>query len=246
MEKERVPWFLDETTGFPLPLMPLKDAPDVFNKDGTPYHTDPDEHHFWFPRKAFNASELKPGGEVVRISRLQTVRRYHHNTAHKMMEPPPIVTERSGHLRLSLLALSNYVPRQAIDVRGEAPEVVVLSDSEYHEVCNTTRKGFGSSYHSVIGRFFLGVMLEQSAHVVEPKICEEFLYTKNLKRKRDLGNRALKAMAHNLVIPVTAEYAELRKAGEIPQQQPSPFATVLRFSKLAKPHHALQDGLRVA
>lgn len=246
MSVERLPWFLDETTGFPLPLMPLKDAPPVYTKHGERYHKDPDDHHFWFPRKAFNSEELKPGGEIVRITRLQTVRRRHHTDAHNLMQPPPLVVDQNDQFRLALLALSNYIPSKAIDVRGDTPEVVELSEQNYKDVCESTRRGFAESHYSTIGRFFLDTLIRNSAHVVDAEMAEEFLYTQHQIHKKDLGNQILKIMSSHTVEPVMNEYVELRKAGEIPLNQPSPFMTVLRFSKKAQPHKKLQDTLRVA
>ncbi len=246
MSAERMPWFLDESTGFPLPLMPLKDAPEVYTKHGKLYHKDPDDHHFWFPRKAFNSEDLKPGGEVVRITRLQTVRRRHHTDAHNLMEPPPLITDKIDQFRLSVLALSNYIPNRAIDVRGSQPEVVELSYLDYEAVRESTRRGFANSHNAAIGRFFINTIIEHSSDVVEQEMIEEFLYTPHETHRKNLGNRILKIMSLHAVESIENDYAEFRKAGQIPKGQSSPFTTVVKFSRQAKPHRVLQEKLKVA
>jgi hypothetical protein len=242
----RLPWFLDESTGFPLPLMPLKDAPTVYTKHGKPYHHDPDLHHFFFPRKQFNSHEIGPGGQVVRISRLQNVRRYWHTTAHNSLQPPPLIEDQGEQFRLSLLALTNFIPKKAIDMRGSSPEIVELSDNEYADLQESTKTGFSRSYYSAVGRFFLSAAIKTSGHIIDYEKRDEFLHTKHIHRQKELGNQIIKMVCSHAVEPVNRHYAEARSTGEIPATQPSPFRTVTTFAKHAKPHHFLRESLEVA
>lgn len=246
VEFDRLPWFLDETTGFPLPLMPLKDAPVVMNRDGTPYHTDPDTHHFFSPRKLFNADQIGPGGKVVRITRLQQIRRFHHTAAHKQMEPPPVIESPTEQFRLSLLALSGYIPTTAIDVRDDGPTLVDLSPSLYQDLRESTMQGFEKSHHVAIGRFFLQAITDTSVHTLCDDIREEFLQTKHETRKSELGNFILKSLSHRAVEPVNSLYSEAKKAGEIPPNQQSPFRTAVAYARRGKPRQFFEQVLDVA
>jgi hypothetical protein len=246
--EKRAPWLLDEDTDFPLPLFPTLDAPNVYTRRGELYHKDPDDHHFFFPRKTFTDDNLPPGGKVVRVSRIQTVRRYHHDAAHKLMAPPPEISDPERQFGMSVLALSNFIPRQAIDVRGVDPRVVDLSDAEYALLRDMTRVDFVPAYHATIGKFFIDVLAANHLTAVDEATRCQFLEAEqNSASKRAFGMRILKMMSLDAVTPLNPTVHDLKKQGEIPLEQPSPYKTVLLYSRKVKNGHKyLESALAAA
>lgn len=232
--KQRMPWICDEETSFPLPIYPTTEAPIVTTKNGTPYHKDPDDHHVFFPRKLLLSEELNPGGQVVRVSRIQSVRRYYHNTAHALMMPPTLIEKPEQQFGMSVLSLLNFVPRQAINLDGSLPEVVDLGDDEYELLRNMTRVDFSKGYHAHIGKFFLGVMLNNMEKAVDEDLSCQFLEARYSRQKRELGNRILKRMSSFAVEPLLPTVSDLRKKGEIPASQPGPYKTVVTYARKAR------------
>lgn len=233
-EHLRTPWLCDEETNFPLPIYPTIDAPEVRTRNGTLYHKDPDDHHFFFPRKLFLSDDIGPGGQVVRVSRIQSVRRYYHDTAHRLMTPPPLLDKPEQQFGMSLLALLNFVPRQAIALDNGQPKVQDLTDSEYELLRKMTRVDFSQGYHASIGRFFLQTMLSEHKDAIDEKLSCEFLESRNYKHKRQIGNRILKMVSSEAVEPLLPTVTDLRKKGEIPVYQPGPYKTVLAYARKAK------------
>lgn len=244
---KRQQWLLDDETQFPLPIFPSLDAPTVMTRHGKPYHKDPDEHHFFFPRKTFTDENLPPGGKIVRVSRIQLVRRYHHDAAHRLMAPPPEIADVQRQFGMSVLALSEFIPREAIDVRGDDPVARAMNDRQYDLLRDLTRVDFDRSYHSVVGRFFLGVITMQHAHEVDELTRCEFLETKHAKRKKDLALNIIKCMSRQAVEPINPTISELKKQGEIPHTQQSAYKTVVHYARRAKnaPSY-LEEVLRAA
>lgn len=240
------PWLLDEETNFPLPIYPFVDAPAVITKNGRPYHKDPDDHHFFFPRKVFLSDKLNPGGQVVRVSRIQAVRRFYHDRAHNYMDPPPLVEDPEKQFGMSLLALLNFVPRQAINLTDNSPERVDLSDSEYELLRKMTRVDFTKDYHACIGRFFLRTMLTEHREAVDSKLASEFLESKNYATKRQIGNRIQKLVSMHAVEPLQPTVDILRKQGEIPAQQTSPYKTVIKYARSVRDANVIISEALVA
>ncbi|MCA9350726.1 hypothetical protein H6794_03895 [Candidatus Nomurabacteria bacterium] len=225
----RNPWLLDESTQFPLPIYPYIDAPSVRTKNGSLYHKDPDDHHFFFPRKLFLSDELGPGGQIVRVSRIQSTRRFYHDMAHNVMAPPPVVDTPDKQFGMSLLALLNYVPRQAINLTNEAPEMVDLNEEEYRLLKKMSRVDFKKEFHKHIGGFFLKTMLSQHVGELDDKLACEFLAPVNHKHKMQTANRIVKFICSQSVEPLEPTVNDLKKEGLIPINQPSPYKTVLKY-----------------
>jgi hypothetical protein len=228
------PWLLDEETNFPLPIYPFIDAPTVLTKHGNPYHKDPDDHHFFFPRKVFLSDKLNPGGQVVRVSRIQAVRRFYHDKAHNYMDPPPLIEDPEKQFGMSLLALLNFVPRQAIDLSSDTPSRVELSDSEYELLRKMTRVDFTKDYHACIGRFFIKTMINEHRDSIDKRLEADFLEARNHTTRRQIGNRILKLVSFHAVEPLQPTVDILKKQGEIPQWQTSPYKTVIKYARTAR------------
>ena len=243
----REPWYLDPETGYPLSLYPTMDAPAVYTKTGELYHKDPDEHHIFHTKKSYRESVLGLGGPVVKFSRIQTVRRFHHTSAHKMLLPPPIVDHEKAQFDTSVWSLMNLIPRQAIDVRGDSPVVRELNDTEYEFLRKLTRADFERGFHASIGKFFLQTMLRHHGDVIEPNLRDEFFDAKTRRQQRDIGNRILKLVALEAVDPLVPTYALLKKEGEIPPEQKGPYKTVLRFARATPvPERIIREELAAA
>jgi hypothetical protein len=243
----RQPWFLDPETQYPLSLYPTMEAPTVYTKTGEPYHKDPDEHHIFHTKKSYREAAVGLGGPVVKFSRIQTVRRYHHDAAHRMLLPPPILEHEKAQFDTSVWSLVNLIPRQAIDVRGDSPVVRGLTDDEYELLRRLTRADFSKSFHSSIGKFFLQTMLRLHGETVDNTLKDEFFDAKTKKQRRNVGNRILKLVALEAVDPLIPTYAQLKKDGEIPPEQKSPYKTVLQFAKTTSSlEKMIADELAVA
>jgi hypothetical protein len=240
------PWLLDEETNFPLPIYPFIEAPTVVTRHGKPYHKDPDDHHFFFPRKVLLSDKLNPGGQVVRVSRIQAVRRFYHDRAHNYMDAPPLVENPEKQFGMSLLALLNFVPRHAIDLSGDSPERVELSDAEYELLRNMTRVDFTKDYHACIGRFFIKTMIQEHRSAIDQNLEGMFLETRNNTTKRQIGNRILKLVSFHAVEPIQPTVDILRKQGEIPEWQTSPYKTVIKYARSARDANQLIANALVA
>lgn len=119
----------DETTGMPLPIL----LPEDFRPDLEPESAN--WHHHFHPKTAPQLDSL--GGRALRNARVQLVPAKLHNMSaesyHSMFKGPPLpeAYQEDWQLRLCILAAAGYVPRQAIDVRGETPgRRVDLSDAQ--------------------------------------------------------------------------------------------------------------------
>lgn len=245
-ETSQRPWPVDEATGFPLPVYALDKAPGVYTRSGQPYHADPDLHHFFFPRALYNGREAALGGQVVRLTRVQKVRRYHHTELHKNLGPPPPLTDPTDQFNIGVLALSDYLPRQAVDPRTDAMEVVRLDSRQHNKIRERTYRDFDVQYHSVIGKFFLRVMTTRHIHSLDPNVPEEFLHTKISKRRYDLARYILHSVAEDAVMPINAVYARGVHDELIPPNAPSPFRIVTFYAKKTKVEEGIASAVREA
>lgn len=243
----RISWITDDETGFPLPIYPYTDAPPIYTRNGELYHKDPDRHHFFFPRKQFISDDLEPGGQVVRLSRTQEVRRYYHDLAHRTMAPPPLIIDPVERFNLTLLALSNYVPSTAINFNGTEPTTRELSDHEYDTLREMTRIDFGRSYSSQVGKFFIDIMINNHTDSIDDKVICDFLEAKYGKVKKDLGARILKAMSIAAADPINHKVNILKKDGQIPKGQDTPYRTIRRYTRHVRgPEEILQTHFETA
>lgn len=233
MVEHRQPWILDEETRFPLSIYPTMDAPDVYTRHGTLYHKDPDEHHIFHTKRGLSESNIGPGGPVMRFSRIQKVRRYHHDAAHRLMAPPPIVFHEKEQFDTSLWSLVNLIPRQAVDVRGDEPVVRNLDNDEYNLLRELTRADYSKGFHSSIGRFLIQHMVHEYKEAIDDDLRCQLLEAKYIRQRREIGNRIIKIVTTEAVNSIMPLYTELKKNGEIPPEQKSPYKTVLAYSRSA-------------
>lgn len=240
------PWPLDSLTGFPLPVCPLDDAPAVYMRSGRPYQSDPDLHHFFFPRASFNGDELGTGGQIVRLTRVQQIRRYHHTQLHKHLGPPPLLSDPLDQFNMSVLALSDYLPRRAIDPGNEEMGTISLDAQQYDKLRKRTFRDFDVQYSSVIGKFFLRVMTTRHIHCLDPIVPEEFLRTKSTKRRYDLARYILHSVAEDAVEPINTIYARSVKDELIPPQSPTPFRVVTFYAKKTKVEATIARAVKEA
>jgi hypothetical protein len=251
---ERAPWVLDESTGIPLSLFPTLEAPDVYNRNGELYHTDPDEHHIYHSRSEYSPEKLGEAGPVVRGSRLQTVRRYHHEKAHELLAPPPIIIDPKEQLLAGSLAIMKYIPRKVIDIRNDKPETTELNDTEYELLKSLTHNSYLENFYSTIGRFFIRTMTREYQDSIDDDLRCQLLEAKhnatikssprNIKNFRLISHQILNVVTEEAVGPINPHYTELKSSGEIPFDQITPFEAIQQFTKkVSKPTRILVKEL---
>ncbi|MCB0214470.1 MAG: hypothetical protein KDJ52_34340 [Anaerolineae bacterium] len=229
-------WIKDDQTNFPLPIYPIIDAPTVYNRNGKPYHTDPDKHHVFFPRKLLISDSLDPGGKVVRYSRVQVLRRYYHNLAHKLMEPPDIPLNEYAMYELAVLALSNYIPRTAIDLRNGDIAVKELNNTEYELLRAMTEVDFTAGFQSAIGRFVIHSTVSINRRDLhKERVTQEFLNAKEGSiRKTMLGNQIIKMALDAPTHQVQNKMRDAIERREMPSTTKSAYKTSLEMAKKVK------------
>ncbi len=197
---------VDELTKMPLPVLPPSKA--------TLRSTETNWHHHYHP----SSSKLltKTAGLAVRHARLQLLPvKSHHNRYHQIFEGPEYLPtsseERFGQI---ILACAGYIPYQAIDVRKDDPTEPVLLTKRMRQRLQTSGE-VEVRGHTNIGSFIKDHLVRQDFSQVEDSIIEEFLTTRQVERRKEIGHWLLDIASEIAVEPIRPIYSRALEEGLI-------------------------------
>lgn len=204
---------LDETTGVPLPLVPIINS----------FHPDAPEinwHHHFHPRRSELLSHELPGGVALRTSRLQRSYKFgNHTEYHQYYEGPPLPQTTEERFRTVVLAHAGYIPDHALLMRRYlSPKVVRLTEPQRDQLWQEGHIRSGSP--GEVRNFFAQYILVQDLTDISEITIEEFITTRDVARKRFLGNWLLAQAIERAAEPVNQTYREAWRNGRIPQTHP--------------------------
>jgi hypothetical protein len=194
----------DELTGMPLPVLPPKDMPS-FDSDKGNWH-----HHYHPSNSRLLTSTA---GLAVRHVRLQYLPiESHHNVYHSIFEGPALPLsnqERLGHI---VLACVGYIPPYAIDVHSEDPTQPVHMTKRIRRRLQSSGE-IEVRGHPNISNFIKNHLIRQDFSHVDESLIEEFVTTRDIDRRRSLGNKLLRLASEMAVEPIKPVYQTALKQG---------------------------------
>lgn len=231
MSKEFLPTPTCELSGLPLPIL-SSDLPETEGR-----FTYRDYHHHFHPRRDEALADL--GGRALRFSRGQYLPRFLHNRYHTLFAGPPLPTDDTEKYRLTVLACSGIVPRQAIDVRTKGEYAIRdLSPDEHQRLAHHrsiyVERAFrpkGDMYvRRNIADFFAAFAISQQVRdVISEKVTGEFLDKKTTpERKKELGNFILREAIDMSIDDIEPVHETARREGLISQRKQLPLLKVVR------------------
>jgi hypothetical protein len=218
-----------EASGLPLPVLPIA-PPDKGSE------TWADFDHGFYPERSKPLRQV--GGTAVRHSRGQVLPRWLHERKHKVFPEGPKLPENLAWRHIvAVLACADFVPRQAIDLRGMYDyRVIEMSDRQLEKLALSRAvhvEGIGTRQEkhvrSCIGRLFARYALEQDLSHISPEVIDEFLSTEDPDVKVRLGSVLLRDAMELSVKPVSAMREQLRDQGLMQLSAKDPLATVENF-----------------
>lgn len=201
---------IDET-GMPLPLAPTGLSP--FEKDNSDWH-----HHF-HPRRSELLTD-STGAQAVRHSRVQITHRTQHDRYHRFFDGPPLPEMESDQFSLVVLATAGYIPSSAVDSRKRlGPRIMKIKEEQRQRLWES---GEIRPDNLIVIRAFLGEFaIKQDLTDVHPQTIDEFLYTKDMGRKKYLGHWLLAQAIDHATEPIIPVYRSARKAGLLNPEVPA-------------------------
>ena len=134
---------------------------------------------------------------------------------------PETVEEKYIHVTK---ACAGLVSRMAIDLRRPQKKLLVYMDDDTFNKVTSPRQLCGERYYydrpanhrrRVIGNFFLKYALEQDLSHISPMVIDEFLTTKHVARRLELGNLLLRDALDISLAPVLPIHRQLKTQGMI-------------------------------
>ena len=219
----------DKLSGLPLPILPFKSASET------------SWHHHAHPRN--DMSLKKGGGMVVRTVRLQQVEgpsgaaifnrngkvdaKYGpHQRYHLFYGGPVLPTSKKEQFEYSVWASAGYVPTEALDVRGDSPEKVLMTPEQIRLLQDRDLK---VSDYSLLSAFLKEYLFEQDLSHVNDQRIDEFVTTTDDKRKRFLGHWLLAQASEVATEPLDPPYREAYKVGLVRPTVSAKVANVVRL-----------------
>lgn len=228
---------VDHLTNMPLPIAPHPRYLPLHNPDVADWH-----HHF-HPRSDPHLQTV--GGIALRNSRIQLVPREFHNEGpmryHKFFEGPPIPESEALQFGMCVLACAGYIPKQAIDLSAGEPKIIRLKGMRRSVLLSRGSKEFDYQYiryaYDPIREFFAKYVIEQDlAELLPERTIDEFLYSRDVLRRQQLGKHILTVAANSATEAINPIYSMLRRRQLLPDFMP-PDPHTLVVSKLGKPEH---------
>lgn len=238
----------DEMTGIPLPLMPDSDLPPIAIGRIRNIERIADWHHPFHPRVALITEGV--GAVALRNCRIQwTEYDTHHHKYHGAFVGPALPETDDEQFRNVLFASAGYVPSEAITFRRSGrPLIKKLDDEQREHLWNSGQLRVGNT--STVRDFMLAYTLQQDFRHVNVSTIDEFLHTRDLARKKELGGTLLAIAAYDAAEPIEDLYKHSRRLHLLP---PGRARTAGRFVFAAMNTHkrsrsmaALTQKLRAA
>lgn len=234
---------IDEETGLPLMMIPVKPP------NGRANSTFVDYHH------PFHARALFVGDKDLRALRMsygEDKPRWLHEHYHAFFAGPKLPSTRQGIFKASVLACANVVPRQGIDFSGyDGPSLRDATNEEYKGMVKAAhrealrRRDGGRYQRNTIGRFFADYAVDQAVDaVVSDKVIDEFLFTTDKLKRVQLGNFILDQAVDISVDPVRPLFTSLRRQKIVTPAMSEPHAIINAYFTPARRfdyHAALLD-----
>lgn len=222
----------DVVTGLPHPILPYA-APSRYGQSFEDYH------HHNFPRRA---PELLPQNNTsphaqpeaydlediasiaLRICRGQLLARNVHEAAHQKLLGPDLPTSVDAKYIHVVKACSGLVSRWAIDVRRPDDDLLVYMNDDVFERVTGSKVLCGErAYYDrpanyrrrIIGSFILQYALEQDLSHVSNQVVDEFLDTKLMSRRSEIGNLMLFDALELSLAPVIPIHSRLSLEGMV-------------------------------
>jgi len=213
---------VDDFSGIPLSLSPMYMAE-------RPSRFGPDDHHLWHER--LDPRLLTLGGRALRSSRIQRANYdMHHLDYHAYNFRGPDIPETvASQLRPIILGAAGYIPGRAISfTRTGEPQLVIVPD-------DIRRKMWSDGQIRVervdtVRVFLKQLILDQDLSDVRSSTIDEFLYTMDMKRKREIGNDLLARATRRATSSVKQAYVQAYKSNLLPFDRPQ---TVSQFALAA-------------
>ncbi len=203
---------VDIETGVPLLI-----HPNAVERDR---HIFPeDAHHPYHPKNELLSSQTL-GSLALRHSRIQTIsydahhNYYHHGT--KGFYGPKLPVDDREIFNLVVLTVAKFIPEQAIAFTNNyKPYLKPLSSEIRHKLWKGNQIKVGTS--KVVREFIKDYSFRQQLDVKESSI-DEFLNTKDLSRKMQLGNTLLGVAVLHATEPIKDSYMNAYRAELIPNE----------------------------
>ncbi len=199
---------VDELTKMPLPVLPPPQIPSRSKPERANWH------HHYHPSNSELLSSV--AGLAVRHARLQLLPlKTYHDVYHGIFVGPEFLPrtneERFGHIVLSCVG---YVPPEAIDVHSDDPTAPVALTKRMRRRLQTSGE-LDVRGQANISNFMKDYLVKQDLSVVDESIIEEFLTTKEIEKKRELGHYLLSIASEVAVEPVIPVYQQALEEGLI-------------------------------
>lgn len=214
---------VDVKTYIPLPIVPKDTLPPPGRSHGPNGVLVADWHHPYHPREMLMKGT--PGQIALRNCRMQWVDRREHDRYHALfVGPTPLREEKI--MATVLLSAAGHIPQRGIrfDQRGD-PTLMSLSDSQRRFLW---RSGQIKIANQILVRdYILNTALQNGFRGINARTIDEFLNTRDLQRKVELGNTMLGLTVYDMVEPVSDAYADAKRKEYLP---PESARTVGRFA----------------
>lgn len=197
----------------------------------------PDWHHAWHDR--LNPRLQGVGGVALRVSRVQlTNYDAHHLDYHgwNFIGPYLPVTDEQ-RLRPVVMAAAGYIPEYAIAFdRESTPKIVPLSAHTRQNLWK--RHAIKVEKPGDVRDFLAAYILRQDYNSFSGSVIDEFLNTKNERKRCELGNMILSYGLRQAVNPFSLDYKRAYKSELLPPTQNS---NVGRFVLKTITHRHFRD-----
>jgi len=218
MVKESAP--IEAGTGIPLPLCPNPDLPPILSRGQPNVEREADWHHpFYFKRSLLSHGVA---GEALRSSRVQWMMYDQHHEdrlgLHAFYDGPELPEPGVDWFRTTVLACADYVPAKGIAFRrnGE-PYIRTLRLAERHRLLNSGVIRVAN--YDDVKPYFLEYVTQNGVENMAERTIDEFLHTRNLSKKRRLGESLIRAASEAAAEPIDEQYRAAKKQQFLPRQR---------------------------
>ena len=225
IERPPRPTPVDELTGLPLLIAPRDDVPYLLShpkvnaarrEAGERRHID--RNHVYHPSTRLTTEASK----ALQGSRIQYVMRLDHDTYHAAYDGPSLPQTLEEHYYQMVFSAANYIPPRALDVSGDSPREITLTDAQILRFQSSGEVKMADS--GKVGKFLEGfVLADPEFDHIPAKLIDEFLTigtetAADLRRQRHLAHQLL-----SFVIDATTEpmYQAYKRALERNVWKPS-------------------------
>jgi hypothetical protein len=168
---------VDDITEYPLPFVPDPNLPPVPPFGDWDYDRSvANFHHPVF--RHWEVEKFGIGGKSARDSRIQWVRREHHDAFHQEWDglDEHMPRTRDQQYVATLVGAMGYVPERGISFARHIPRVIRLT-GQHKELLRTSGQLIVGNDGGRVRRFLLDYTFRNGAPLVDPELIDEFLWT---------------------------------------------------------------------